>query len=310
MAKMLKKPKQLTPNPTYKGALDALFKTMDKAPITPDHPTFKKEDDKENYETQLMFAYWKYDAALHHIENVKTKLAKFNAEAMAAMKKHANKKPGKNVVGSTASLTIQGGPATAFTHELSAFLAAIRSGLDFLAVAAAKTMPGVKAHSMHTFEGMAEKAKANPNMKTGPVLDVVIAQEAWLRELREYRDQVVHHLVVKSPAMGWLVSTEGKISKAVFPIVVPRKTPTRAPDTRRSRMMDTDLPHGLSRWDFHRDVTFPDGAKKTLRHEVLFEPVPTHVPILEMMEHHLSEYQKFSIAMFGAIVKSGFGNTK
>jgi len=112
---------------------------------------------------------------------------------------------------------VNNGPSAAYIHELSAFLAAIRSGLDFLAVAAARTMSGTVAHSMHTLEKMVDKGQQSG------ILEVVKTHQEWLAELRDYRDEVVHRQVVQAPAAGWLVSMKGKTSKAIMPIVVPRR---------------------------------------------------------------------------------------
>jgi hypothetical protein len=300
---MAKTQKKLGSKATFKGSFDAAFEAIDAAPLSAHHPIFKKADDKEFYETQLMYAYRKMEAAQHHFASVNSMLERGKAEAMAAMKKHP--KLANNVVSSTYSVVVTGGPATAYIHELSAFLAAIRSGLDFLAHAAARTIKGITAHSIHTLENMAQKGM------TGPILDVVKAHSDWLKELRDYRDEVIHRLVVSAPAAGWLVSVKGKTSKTVLPIVVPRKTPGRMLDTRRSRSMeDSDVPRGLNRSESYGEVTFPDGTKKTLEHKVVFTPAASYVSIAELMEHHLSEYQKFCIATLAAIVDSGFGETK
>lgn len=287
---------------TYRKALDELLKAIDDAPTAPDHPIFKKWDDKEYFETQLMFSFRKQQAAEHHIGNVKSMLETAEAAAIAAMKNKG--KPAKNAVASTASLIVNSGPSTAYVHELSAFLAAVRSGLDFLGVAAARTMPGIVAHSIHTLEKMVDKGQQ------GGILEVVKTHQAWLAELRDYRDEVVHRQVVQTPAEGWLVSTKGKTSKAIIPIVVPRRTPKRAFDTRRSRMMDNDVPLGLDRMESHGEVTFPDGTIKTIQHKVSFRPSASHIPIVELMTYHLLEYRKFSAAMFAVITKSGFGTVK
>ncbi|MES0114167.1 hypothetical protein [Mesorhizobium sp. M0013] len=295
----MKKP---THTPTYREALDGLLKAIDGAPTAPDHPIFKKWDDKEYFETLLMFSFRKQQAAEHHIGNVESMLETAEAAAIAAMKNKG--KQAKNAVASSASLIVNSGPSTAYIHELSAFLAAVRSGLDFLAVAAARTTPGILAHSIHTLEKMVDKGQQ------GGILEVVKTHHAWLAELRDYRDEVVHRQVVQAPAEGWLVSTKGKTSKAIIPIVVPRRTPKRAFDTRRSRMMDNDVPLGLDRMESHGQVTFPDGTKKTIEHKVTFRPSASHVPIVELMTHHLLEYRKFSAEMFAVITKSGFGTVK
>jgi hypothetical protein len=294
----MKKP---THKPTYLDALDGLLKAIDDAPTAPDQQIFRKLDDKEFFETQLMFSLRKQQAAEHHIGNVQSMLTTAEAAAIEAMKNKG--KLAKNVVASTASL-VNSGPSAAYIHELSAFLAAIRSGLDFLTVAAARTIPGTVAHSMHTLEKMVDKGQQ------GGILEVVKTHQEWLAELRDYRDEVVHRQVVQAPAEGWLVSTKGKTSKEIMPIVVPRRTPQRAFDTRRSRMMDNDVPPGLDRMESHGEATFPDGTKKTFEHKVSFRPAATHISILELMTHHLSEYRNFSAEVFAAITKSGFGTVK
>ena len=60
----------------------------------------------------------------------------------------------------------------------------------------------------------------------------------------------------------------------------------------------------------HGEATFPDGTKKTLEHKVSFRPSASHIPILELMTHHLLEYRNFSAEVFAAITKSGFGTVK
>ncbi|MBY2998428.1 hypothetical protein [Rhizobium leguminosarum] len=287
----------------FKEEMDLLFKAIDDSPVSEKHPIFRKPDDKEYYETQLMFTYRKQEAAEHHIANVENRLASDKATAMAAMKKP--KKLAKNVVASTSHMITDVG-SHAYVHELAAFLAAVRSGVDFLATAAARTIPGVKTQSVHTLENMVKKGKG------GKVLDVVKAHQAWLVRLRGYRDELVHSHLPQVPAMGWLISTIGmspnrKTSKAVLPIVVPRLTPKRSLDTRRSRMMDEEVPGGLKRREMHGTFTNSDGTEVTLKHKVSFEPSSSHMPIAEFMNHHLSNYRAFSVDMFGAIRKSGFG---
>ncbi|NSY68394.1 hypothetical protein G6L35_05905 [Agrobacterium tumefaciens] len=297
---------EMTTHSMLKKEMDLLFKAIDDSPVSEKHPIFMKADDKEYYETQLMFAYRKHEAAEHHIANVETRLVADEATAMAAMRKP--KKLAKNVVASTSQMITDVG-SHAYVHELAAFLAAIRSGVDFLATAAARTIPGVKAKSVHTLENMVKKGQG------GKVLDVIKAHQPWLAQLRGYRDEIVHSHLPQVPAMGWLISTKGmspnrKTSKAVLPIVVPRITPKRALDTRRSRMANEEVPVGLERRETHGTFVHSDGTEVTLRHNVSFKPSSSHMPIAEFMNHHLSNYRSFSVDMFDAIRRSGFGTLK
>ncbi|WP_312794476.1 hypothetical protein [Tianweitania sp.] len=275
--------KKRTTHAMFKEELDCLFEAMDNVALSGKHPIFKKADDKEYYKTQLMFAYRKQEAAEHHVANVEARLATDKAKAMVAMKKP--RKLAKNVTTSTAQMITDVG-SHAYVHELAAFLAAIRSGLDFLATAAVRTLPGKSAHSVHDMEKWVEKGQQ------GGVLDVVKAHQEWLVQLRGYRDELIHNSLLQAPAIGWLISTKGstpkaKMSTAVLPIVVPRLTPKRSLDTRRSRMMDEDVPFGLERHEMHGAFTHSDGTEVTLEHEVSFKPSPSHMPITEFMKHHL-----------------------
>lgn len=292
----IKKPAKKLP---YADALEKVLKAIDAAPVAKDQPIFKKLDDKEYYETLLMFSYRKQQAAQHHFDNVDAMLKNANDDALANATSAAKAKQPKAVTSSSMTWS-----AEAYIHELSAFLAALRTGLDFLAMAAGKTMKGVTAHSMHTLEGMADKGG------TGLVLDVVKTNSAWLEELRDYRDEVVHRQVVRAPAAGWVVSTKGKMSTAVLPIVVPRTTPKRVLDTRRSRMMESDAPVGLNRTETYADVTDAHGNKKVLEHSVSYVPTTTHMPITLFMSYHAKEYREFSIGLFEALEKSEFGKIK
>ena len=291
--------KNSTHTATYRKALDALLTAIDDAPTAPDHPIFKKLDDKEHFETQLMFSFRKQEAAEHHFDNVKSMLEQAKMAATSAMK--INSKSAKKVAASTVSRHVNSGT---YIHELSAFLAAIRSGLDFLAIAACRTRPGLVAHSIHTLEKMVDKGQQ------GGILDVIKDHQGWLAELRDYRDEVIHRQVVQAPAEGWLLSTKGKTSKSVIPVVVPRRTPKRVFDTRRSRMLEADLPLGLDRIESHSEVIFANGRKKTLEYKVNFKPSASYVPIVELMTYHFLEYRKFSADMFAVITKSGFGTPK
>lgn len=283
---------------TYEASLEQLFEALDAAPIGKEEPFFKKPADKEYYETLLMFAVRKQHAAKYHSDNVKRDLA----QALADAKKHAEavaknyKKPGETVQFSV-SLTSS---KYEYVHELVAFLAALRSGLDFLTMAASRSIPGVKAHSIHPLMAMVEKGQG------GLVLGVVKKHGAWLKRLKDYRDEVVHRLVVQAPASGWRVSHEGQTSVATLPIVVPASTPKFAFDTRQSRMMDVDLPNGLMQMESFGKVTLEDGTEIVLEHTVTLLTTTGYVLIEDFMDGHLKSYDAFLKDMFGAIAELNF----
>jgi hypothetical protein len=289
-----------TGEPSYAESLEHLFKELDTVKAGNGHPIFKKFDDKEHYETRLMFAVRKRQAAKYHMDNMVESLT----QAAAKAKKHAAASKKKKLV-STSKFTMSvTGPSSDCAHELAAFLAALRSGLDFLTMAACRSLPGTSAHSIHTLMKMVEKGQ------TAPVLAVVAKHLVWLNQLKDYRDEIVHRLVIQQPATGWKVSHNSKTSTAVLPVVVPTSIPKFMPDTRRSRMMDADLPLGLDLYQSTGTVTYSDGSEKVFEHTVKYPPSEGYTPIDKFMCAHLKAYDAFLNDVFVVLAKLKFEQPK
>lgn len=282
----------------YEFLLKKLLQAIDAAPLGDSNSFFKKLDDKEFYETQIMFAVRKRHTAKYHCENVarlhaaskKSGQSQLKAAAMNADLKIGSLK-------STATVTKYTG---AYGNELVAFLTALRSGLDFLTVAACRSIPGVKAHSVKTLMNMADKESVDP------VIAVVKAHIGWLKSLRGYRDEVIHRLVIQAPADGWKLSQKGKPSVSVLPVVVPKATPNLTYDTRRSRMMETELPSGLMEIEKSALITYPDGTEEVIDHSVAYSPTPGYLPIEEFMQKHLTSYDLFLEEMLKVLATFDF----
>lgn len=288
--------------PSFEKPLEQLFLKLDSVQANTNHPLFKSFVDKERYETQLMFAVRKRQAAKYHSDNVEAALESESIAAKTHAEFSAQSFKGKGAKGYFAMSV--SGQSHHYVHELSAFLAALRSGLDFLTMAASRSMPGVKAYSVHTLMKMVEKGQ------TGPVLGVVKKHGAWLDQLKDYRDEVIHHLVVQSPDAGWTISHKGKTSITILPVVVPAATPKFAPDTRRSRMMDVDVPGGLMREESLATVTYEDGKEEVVDHSVTFSATSGYVPIEDFMSGHLGRYDSFLKDMFGVLKDNGWQQLK
>lgn len=286
--------------PSYADALEQLFKELDFAQVDISHPILKKFDDKEHYETRLMFAVRKRQAAKYYIDNVIKSLT----ESAAGAKKHAAASKKKQVGTATQFSISVTGSSSDCVHELAAFLSALRSGLDFLTMAAVRSITGTTAHSVHTLMTMVEKGQ------TAPVLAVVAKHLVWLNQLKDYRDEVVHRLVIQQPASGWKVSHKGKTSMAMLPVVVPASTPKFTPDTRRSRMMDQEVPHGLMQHESTATVTYPDGSEEVIEHEVKYSPESGYMPIEDFMRDHLKAYDDFLRDIFIVLAGLKFQQSK
>ena len=294
MQEMEKKLKQTD----YQSALELLFEALDAAPVGSGQPIFRKDSDKEYYETLLMFALRRRQAGKYHLENVQRMIALASKHVDKQMQS-VTKSPGSklNVVSRSLS-SLQ--PSEQYIYEVSAFLAALRSGLDFLAKVAGKSLPGTTAHSVKTLMKMAKKGGK------GAVVNVVKDHLGWLTDLRAYRDEVIHRLVIKAPVTGWEISQKGKTSKAILPVVIPRTIPKLVMDTRRSRMMDEEVPNGLSRRELTMTVTCDDGAEKVIEHDIVFEPSDDCVPIETFMTCHLEAYDVFLTEIFTSLASIKF----
>ncbi len=275
-------------------ALDALLAALDVAPVGPEQPILRKSADKEHYETLLMFSVRKRQAAQHHLQAIERMLDAATKTAIQEVAAASMSLPSGPVHSYKASVLTS---AAEYVHELAAFLAALRSGLDFLAQAAGRSLKGVKARSMHTLETLVDKGF------DAPVLAVVKAHQVWLKALRDYRDEVVHRLVVPAPASGWVVSHKGKTASARLPIVVPRRTPALLTDTRRSRAREAeaDAPTGFAVRESHATITYADGSQAVLKHDIAYEPADGYVRIEQLMTEYLAAYDAFMIELLGVL---------
>jgi len=286
---------KLKNKPAYDEHLEKLLKAIDDAPLNGEKRFFSKFADKEYYETQLMFAIRKRQAADYHLRNVRRHLRADLKAAQRAAARHTSDSS-KKAAFSASVMTSN----TEFVHELGAFLAAIRSGIDFVTVVATKSISGVQAHSIATLIKLTEEGKS------APVLDVVSSHLEWIGSIRDYRDEVVHRLVVAAPASGWRVSHHGKTSVSTLPVVIPKKIPARASDTRRSRMMEMEVPLGLNESRSHVSVTFDDGRTEVLAHSVSYSPAKGYVSIEKYMKDQLASYDAFLSDVFEVLAHLKF----
>jgi hypothetical protein len=215
--------------------MDDLFKRLDAVKLAP-ASVLKSDTQKEHYESLVMFAYRKYQAALYHRERITDLMMARQTE----VDEHLTGKmiPDQNT--STMKMTFSR-TANEFAYELSAFFAALRSSIDFIAKLLVLYSKGNEADSISNFLKWIEQGK------TGPTLDVVAKHVQWLKHLRDYRDYVVHRLVIGTRAGGQREWKEGKWYEISYPVVVPSNTPTHIPDTRRARAM-ADTPTHCSTW--------------------------------------------------------------
>jgi hypothetical protein len=173
-----------------------------------------------------------------------------------------------------------------FTFELCAFFAAVRSGIDFLAMACSQHIRGVQATSITTLLGLIK------NGKTGPILKAIEENTDWLFRLRDYRDYLVHRLVINTTNGGQVLRKHNKAVNTPYPIVVPSETPKHVPDTRRVRAFD-EPESRFTVVTSEASVTYSDGRKRLIEHSVDMEPSAGYIRIEDLMKRELTTFECF-----------------
>lgn len=278
--------------------LDALFKQLYKAKLAPE-TLLKSEAQREHYESLLMFAFRKLQAARYHRKRVDALMAEHHNELVqmeAVSKPEEHKLKGLTVKASFSRSRSE------LTFDLCAFFAAIRSGIDFLARTCAQHIKGVEADSVTTM------LKLVNDGKTGPLLKIIADNAQWLVWLRDYRDYLVHRLVIQATSGGQIQWKEGKSTTTLYPIVVPADTPKHVPDTRRVRALDEPE----SRFNVATSEAYftdPEGNKHWIEHSVTMEPTEGYIRIEVLMERELVAFEALFISIVEALAKLDFAPT-
>ena len=105
--------------------------------------------------------------------------------------------------------------------------------------------------------------------------------------------------------LGGLI-VDGDAASAVLPGVIPRATPKFVSDTRRARMLASETPSGFAVLESHAEVTYDDGSKKVLSHQIAYEPTPGYVRIEVFMAQHLAAYDTFLADLYAALTALNF----
>jgi hypothetical protein len=277
--------------------LEALFKRLDEAKLAPE-TILKSEAQRENYESILMFAFRKLQAARYHrkrinefVELQRTEL--IGPETRSKLKRHELK-------GGDRAWLRMSKSSNEFAFELCAFFAAIRSGVDFLAVACAQHMKEVQqATSIRIF------LKLITNGKRGPILKVISEHAEWLDWLRDYRDYLVHRLVISTTSGGQIQWEGGKAVVTPYPILIPSGTPQHVPDTRRLRAFD-EPESRFSVATSKAFITEVNGTKRVIEHSVKMEPVDGYIRIEDLMNREVAAFERFFVSIVEVLIEVDF----
>lgn len=274
-----------TNNESY-TAIENHFQLLDA--LTPSEENIiSSEKDKSTYETHLMYVYRKYQAAEYHCENIKGYLVqdrKFH-EAIVS-----NERSISSLIPGARRQSRVSWSADYYVYELSAFLEAIKSSLDFLALVSAKYLPGITTDSIRTFIRGAQRGRDDP------ITSLIAERLEWFVNIREYRHHLVHRMIINAHSSHEVREAGGKTQKISYPVIIPESTPTFVPDTRESRMSDDEI-KGFDIAETHIRITNENGSDEIIEHRIEITPAAGYVSIEEFANYHLEQYEEFFIEL-------------
>lgn len=223
-----------------------------------------------------MYVFRKYQAVQYHFQNV-LRYLKEEEDNVVFMKEDTvivNKKI--NVTG-TIELS-----ANHYVYELSAFLEAMKSAIDFLATVVSLQLKGKKFDKISSLMKLVEKGRIIP------IFDQIKSHFNWLSEIREYRHHLVHRLMINISQKYKTLKISDSLKTYKRPIVVPEKSPKFFPDTRISRMHIMDSSKKFGQMEIKTRF-----GNKSVRTHFEYLPIRGYIPIKEFMGKQLGKFSHF-----------------
>ncbi len=172
-----------------------------------------------------MYVFRKYQAVQYHFQNVLRYLKEEKDKIVFMKEDRVLIKKVINVTGTTKL------PANHYVYELSAFLEAMKSAIDFLATVVSLHLKGKQFDKISSLMKLVEKGRIIP------LFDQIKSHFNWLSEIREYRHHLVHRLIINISQEYKTLKMSDSLKTYKRPIVVPEKSPKYLPDTRMSTLL-------------------------------------------------------------------------
>jgi hypothetical protein len=260
-----------------------------------------------------MFMFRTYQAARYHTDNVSRLLEKDRAQAeklLDSVGHPATDLPDEippEMARKLSAATVRASivqDALPYAFELSAFLQALRSSLDFLATVCIRHLSDKSRDSVATLLGLATKGAS------GPIVDQVAQHLEWLTQLRDYRDRLVHRLLLQPRVGAEAASSGGRRRVVHYPVVVPKATPQFIPDTREARMLRDEhggAPEGLTVLEREGWVESSDGRSECHEFSGMALPNTDYIGIDAFMAQNLASFEAFVGDVLRQLADLNFG---
>lgn len=269
----------------FLGKLSEYFDTLDRTEIS-NSGLFQSEHDKERYETMLTFGVQKYKAAVYHYRNV-IALLETDEERMKTV--FSNQDDGK-----ISKLSFYGNE-NCYAYELSAFLEALKSAVDFIAIACSQHLPNIQLDSVGTLIRIVKRSS-----KTGPIFDEIRRNLEWLERLRSYRHHIVHRRTI-STSIGYEMRIIAGVCKTcMHPVIIPEFVPSNVLDTRKTRLMEE------SSFDISEIKSY-DNKGKVIDYSFKYRPPKGFVLIQDFMKSNLESFEIFFKEIIDRLTSLNFG---
>jgi hypothetical protein len=265
--------------------LESHFQNLDECELK-GSKIFNTQADKERYESYIMFAFRKFQSLKYHLENTK-RLLKKEAEILA---KKSVALPEVKGVRSTSFTMKQSKDAHELIYELSAFLAALKSCLDLLAEVMSYYLKGIDVnYSITPLLKLMKKRKSK-------ILMFIEKNENWIKDIRDYRHPIIHRLVLHSKSGHEIHQRNGKTTKVLYPVLIPKNTPKFVADTRRQRMMNSNE-NSLhnSVYSEQTCTVTNNGVEELINFKINIEPSSGYVRIEDFIETNKKVCEKYLI---------------
>lgn len=270
--------------------LENHFKYLDECNLL-ENKIFKSQADKERYESCIMFAFRKFQSLAYHLNNTITLLNKETESLAEEADRLAELKDLKLIKLTKFSAKLKK-DSYEFIYELSAFLTALKSCLDFLAEVSSFYLKGIKVN--YSISPLLKLIKT----RHSKILGFIKSNAEWINYIREYRHPIVHRFVI-NPQSGYEVhQLKTKSSQVLYPVLIPKTKPNFITDTRRHRMLDNDndsLPNAI--YSEEICTVKENGVEKVLHFNVRIEPSDDYIRIEDFIKDHKSKCEDFFIAL-------------
>lgn len=214
------------PNDPILNVLKELFKKINIAPIGKDS-FFNEKIKKEQYESSFTVAFRKYQGAKYHYNNVLKYYDMIKQETIILEVETRKLSKGRPFYADLKMVH----NADEVTYELSAFLASIKSCLDFLAIAFRSHLPGF--NEMDSIRTLINQVESKGKDKG--IFEVIEKNLDWLKKIREYRHRLIHRTILLTKSSVEIRNTIDKSEIFIHSIFIPKNPPRNILDTHKSQ---------------------------------------------------------------------------